>query len=419
MGTNKARRILLSDRYKYPSKLAEPIIAWIFRKSISRGKLRLQFSDETIEIGTGRLICTIAPPSLKRFIWMLLKPDYRLPSHYTYGYWCCEEGKLYDFLNLLTAQTKSPLHWWFRLFNRSPLRDRIIYRLFPLKVKENISIHYNTDPDFMRLILGQHLEYTCAFFDRKGGNLDDAQVRKIHTVIERLQICGSDNVLDMGCGWGQIAEAVSKETGANVTGLNIAPNQISYAQSKKSARTAFVLSDYEAFERTEKFNKIYSIGMLEHIGRGKLDNYFAKIFQFLGKDGRALIHCIVRAKEGSTNSWIDREVFPGAYIPELSEIVKSIDVSCLQLETIFSHDKTNYQRTLTAWTENLYKNWDELQAVLGKRISAADAQLIMRIWEFYLSGSRLAFNDTNGYCYNVQILVKPQKPGSPEHPLLQ
>lgn len=159
MGNNVPARIATPAPYKPPAKVTEPIITWLFRKSIKRGKVTLQFANRTVEVGSGEPICTIAPPSFQRFLWMLLRPDYRLPSHYTYGYWCCEKGKLYEFLELLTALQGSPLHWWFRLWNRSPVRDQFVYRLFPIKVKERIAQHYNTNPDFMRLILGRHLVY--------------------------------------------------------------------------------------------------------------------------------------------------------------------------------------------------------------------------------------------------------------------
>lgn len=402
-------RIATPAPYKPPAKFAEPIIAWLFGKSIKRGRVALQFATGTVEVGSGDRICTIAPPSFRRFLWMMLRPDYRLPSHYTYGYWCCEEGKLYDFLELLTAQNGSPLHWWFRLWNRSPVRDQLIYRLFPIKVKERIAQHYNTNPEFMRLILGKHLEYTCAFFEGPEDSLNDAQSRKINAIIERLSVNDGDTVMDLGCGWGQIAEAVFSKTGARVAGVNITPSQIYHARRHASDGTTFVLNDYEAFRPTERFSKLYSIGMVEHIGWGKLDAYFTKISEFLKDDGAALVHCIVRTQEGSTNSWIDREVFPGAYIPELSEVIKSIDRSPLHIETVYTHERSNYFRTLRAWTENLYTNWDCLVDIIQRDVSERDAQEIMRIWEFYLNGSQLVFNKYTGYCYNVQIVLSCRK----------
>lgn len=412
MGASQIARIPTHKRYRYPSKWAKPFIVWLFRKSIGSGILRLQFADEIIEVGEGQPVCTIAPPTSLRFVWMLLRPDYRLPSQYTNGYWCCEREKLYELLELLTSHKSSALHGWFRRFNKSPIRDHFVYRLFPLKVKEHIAIHYNTSPEFMRLILGETLEYTCAFFE-EGMSLEDAQANKIATVVRRLEIEKGQSVLDMGCGWGQIAEVVSTATGARVTGINITPNQIAYAQSNKSANTEFIHTDYEAYQPQRPFDRIYSIGMLEHIGRGKLGNYFHKISQCLKGDGSALVHCIVRAKEGYTNEWIDREVFPGAYIPALAEIVRAVDASSLKLKAIFAYHKSNYYQTLSAWAANLYAHWDELAGILRRLVSDEDAYEILRIWEFYLCGSRLVFNNAIGYCYNVQILMNHQTPYSP------
>lgn len=405
MGNSKRARIPTPARYRYPSKWSKSFIAWLFRTSITDGVLGLQFADEIVEVGSGPFVCTIAPPSFIRMIWLLFRPDFLMPSHYTKGYWCCENEKLYDFLELLTAQNGSPLHWWFRLFNRSPVRDRLVYWLFPLKVKENIAIHYNTSPKFMKLILGERLEYTCAFFDDEHADLSAAQDQKIGTVIERLGIERHHRVLDLGCGWGQIAEAVSGQTGAHVTGVNLTKNQIAFALHNHSKDVDFVQTEYQAFLPKDSYDRIYSIGMLEHIGRGKLDQYFGKISEMLSVDGKALVHCIVRDQEGSTNSWIDQEVFPGAYIPELSDIIKTIERSDLNLDTVFTHDKSNYFRTLHAWANNFYAKRGELETVLKELVPTEDASTVMRIWEFYLCGSRLVFNDRNGYCYNVQIVL--------------
>jgi cyclopropane-fatty-acyl-phospholipid synthase len=293
------------------------------------------------------------------------------------------------------------------LFARSTIRDQIIYRLFPLKVKESIALHYNTSPEFMKLILGERLEYTCAFFDQDHATLESAQENKIETVIRRLAVTKDQRVLDMGCGWGQIAEAVHRKVGAKVTGINLSKNQIEFARRNRSSTDGlqFVLTDYESFSPSVGFDVIYSIGMLEHVGRGLLDNYFSKIHDLLTRRGRALVHCIVRRRCGSTNSWIDDQVFPGAYIPQLSEVVDSIDRSKLGIEAMFSHDSSNYFRTLQAWTANFHRNEKRLEAILATKVKAADVEAIMKIWEFYLHGSRLVFNPVNGYCHNVQIIL--------------
>jgi cyclopropane-fatty-acyl-phospholipid synthase len=379
----------------------------LFATSVREGTLGLQFKDEIVEVGSGEYVLTIAPPSFLRLVRLMLRPDYRVPDYFTKGYWCCEKGKLYELLELLITQDRSLFYAWFRLFSRHPIRDQVIYRLFPLKVKEEIAGHYNTSPDFMKLILGEHLEYTCAFFDGDHASLEAAQENKINTIVQRLNLTERHHVLDMGCGWGQIAEAIAKRVGTRITGINLSENQVEFAQRNRSSDLLeFILTDYQNFQADRKFDRIYSIGMLEHVGRGLLSSYFKKILELMAPDGRALVHCIVRTQRGSTNSWIDAEVFPGAYIPHLSEIIDEIDRSGLQIEQIFTHDKGNYFRTLLAWTENFHKNERELENILARVAPLKDVETIMRIWEFYLHGSRLVFSKRGGYCYNVQIILR-------------
>lgn len=311
MDLKSLTRISTGTHYKYPCKISKPLLIWFFRKSIKKGALKLQFADEIIEVGSGAPICTIAPPSISRFFLMLLKPDYRLPSYYTKGYWCCEQNKLFDFLKLLIDQENSLFIRWFNLFNRNPIRDHVTYKLFPIIVKRSIANHYNTSPEFMKLILGKHLEYTCAFYDKMDVSLNNAQINKINKVIDRLDINRNDRVLDIGCGWGEIAKSISLKTGANVTGVNLTKNQVDYANSEKIGQTSFILSDYELYHPNERFDKVYSIGMLEHIGHGRIAVFLDHISRLLEPGGKALVHSIVRKTKGSTNSWIDREVFPG------------------------------------------------------------------------------------------------------------
>lgn len=404
------QRIPTCAGYWYPARRTKRLITRIFEASIRKGRVGLQFDDEIVEVGSGQYVCTIAPPTLLRLLALLAKPDYRLPHSFTMGHWCCERGKLYDFLELLTTQERSLLHGWFRLFSANPIRDQIVYKLFPIKVKENIAEHYNTSPEFMKLILGDRLEYTCAFFDEQHATLASAQENKIDLVISRLGLLPQHSVLDLGCGWGQIAEAVVAKVGAQVTGINLSPGQIRYAQEHGSSpQLSFVLTDYESFNPPPHFHRIYSVGMLEHVGRGHLGSYFKKICELLEPEGRALVHCIVRRQHESTNSWIDAEVFPGAYIPQLSEVIEEIECSNLEIVQLFAHDRSNYFRTLLGWSENFYRNQRGLEIILAKHVSPEDTRTILRLWEFYLSGSRLAFNVSDGDCYNVQILLRSFK----------
>ena len=130
MSGNDRRRIPINANYRYPARSTKQLITSLFATSIKKGKLGLQFEDEIVEIGSGTYVCTIAPPTLARLMKLLAKPDYRLPSYFTKGYWCCERGKLYEFLELLTTQERSPLHRWFRFSNANPIRDNVVYNSF-------------------------------------------------------------------------------------------------------------------------------------------------------------------------------------------------------------------------------------------------------------------------------------------------
>ncbi len=278
-----------------PSDRAKRLITRLFASSITRGRIGLQFADEIVEVGSGDYVCTIA----RRLFHDLSRcsssqtTGFRHTSRKASG--AASQGRLYALLELLTTQPRSPLNGWFQLFNANPIRDGIVYKLFPLKVKRNIAEHYNTSPDFMKLILGDKLEYTCAFFDAQHQSLSDAQEHKIDLVIERLGILSEHSVLDLGCGWGQLAESVAAKSDARVTGINLSPRQVAYAREhSSSSRVQFVLTDYEGYQPSHPFDRVYSIGMLEHVGRGLLDSYFKKITDVMTADGLALVHCIVR-----------------------------------------------------------------------------------------------------------------------------
>ena len=359
MADGQVHRITVSDNHKYPSPLSEAILLRIFKASIFKGRIGLQFKGDIKFVGTGEFVCTIAPPSLRRFVLMSFKPDYYMPKFYALGYWSCEEGKLFEFLTVLFDQKGSLLVRLFRSLNKHFFRDNIIYRFLPYKVRENIAVHYNTSTEFMKLILGEKLIYTCAFFEGEG-SLEGAQLNKIQTIAKRLDLSSKDNVLDLGCGWGQIAEEISLGTDCNVTGVNISDQQIDYANSIKSEKTNFIHSDFMEFE-SEPFSKIYSIGMVEHVGKGHLKHYFDKISYLLDGNGTALIHFISRKEEGSTNQWIDEAVFPGSYIPLLSEVIEAIEKSNLEISDIFFHHSENYYRTLQSWERNFRNNREQLE----------------------------------------------------------
>ena len=193
----------------------------------------------------------------------------------------------------------------------------------------------------------------------------------LNKVIERLSLSSSDNVLDLGCGWGQIAEIIANDIGCPITGVNITPGQIQFAESVKSKLTKFINCDYMKFEPETTFDKIYSIGMLEHVGKNKHNEYFTKLKSLVKISGTALIHCIVRKEDGSTNSWIDDVVFPGSYVPKASEVMEAIEKSGLTTLQVYSHKSENYYKTLLCWEQNFRNNYNQLLEIMRRNPKSA------------------------------------------------
>ena len=348
----------------------------------------------------------IEPPNLSRFLRLLLRPDLNVADYYVRGYWNCEKEKLYKFLELLFKNNDTIFWKYFNyLNNNSPVRDSLTYRLFPSLVNRKTAIHYSSNIEFMRVVLGETLLYTCAFYDEDNDTLEKAQLNKIRTVAERLQLGAKDRVLEFGCGWGNAAQIISNHFDCHVTGVNITKAQVDYANRRKSDLTNFVHSSVAAFAPDKKYSKIYSIGMLEHIGVPQYDSFFSKIGTLLDKKGTALIHCIVREKPGKTNAWIDQMIFPGGYIPRVSEIVNSVESNGLSIDAIHIHKKSNYFKTLNAWRKNFYSNETYLRSLFSDDLAVEEIEKLMRMWDFYLTVSQLCFSPKYGEYQNVQIIL--------------
>ena len=256
-----------TSRYVPPGFAAQQIIRSIFEQNIDKGCLTLRFKDGDISIGEGDPTCTIEPPSLPRFIRLLVRPDLNVADHYVRGFWNCERAHLYDLLELLFENHDSLLWRYFNYLNdRNSLRDSLIYRLFPNLINRKTAIHYSSNIDFMKVVLGETLLYTCAFFEDEADSLECAQLNKVLKVAQRLELDTSDNVLELGCGWGNAAQIISKKYLCRVTGVNLTKHQIDYAREYASDLTKFIHSSVSSYTPEKLFSKIYSIGMLEHIG---------------------------------------------------------------------------------------------------------------------------------------------------------
>jgi cyclopropane-fatty-acyl-phospholipid synthase len=348
----------------------------------------------------------------------LIKPDLMIGQTYVDGRWSVEPERLFKFLNFLRSQEHSALQSWFLISNRFHFfRDAVKQRFFPIRSTRAVVEHYNTDPVFMSLILGPSLSYTCAFFDEVHVSLDDAQSNKLDLIARRLDLSANHRLLELGVGWGYAAFPFAERLGCSVTGITISQAQVDFCDQKRRRssakdRLSFLCTDYAKFSPVMPFDRVLSIGMLEHVGKYQYTSFFDKLSEFLNKDGLGLIHSMVDETETSPDAWIDRNIFPGGYIPTMPEVIEGIDRSKCELIQVFIHEKRNYFKTLDMWKGNLFRLRSQCASRLKEiGVSESDANKIIRIWEYFLSSSQLAFSPKLGRCKVAQFLVRKRTDG--------
>ncbi|MBI2707655.1 MAG: class I SAM-dependent methyltransferase [Proteobacteria bacterium] len=390
------------------------IEAWILRRIFNA----LFSSDRDQIVFTGdsekdKTAIFLKLPNLYRAGQILFKPDIMLGQSYVNGYWAVQPERLYDFLYLIRSQESSRLQKWFLISNRFHIvRDALKQRVFPIRSTRAVVEHYNTDPEFISLILGPSLCYTCAFFENEANSLEDAQKNKLKLISARLSIREGHSVLDLGTGWGYAAFPLAEMYSCDVTGITISDAQVAFCNHRKQKspaiqRLQFINADFAKYEPTFKFDRVISIGMLEHVGKYQYKLFFDKIANFMNRDGIALVHSMIDECETSTDAWIDKNIFPGGYIPTISEVVSGIEQSNCQLISLFSHDKSNYFATLERWKNNLFSNRIQCETALKRRgISNSDVTKIIRIWEYFLSSSQVAFSHKYGQIRVAHFVVK-------------
>ena len=342
------------------------------------------------------------PPVAVRFMTaaaqfaVLLDPELKLGETYMDGTLVVEQGSIADVLGVLLRQERVPILAWVPRIVRYLFRR--LQQFNPRsRARNNVAHHYDLDGRLYSLFLDGDQQYSCAYFESADQSLDDAQLAKKRHLAAKLCVETGNAVLDIGCGWGGLALYLAEIAGAQVTGITLSKEQYQRAQNRalerRTPEATFRLVDYR--DVGGRFDRIVSVGMFEHVGVGFYDTFFNKCAALLADDGVAVVHSIGRSGRPSiTNPWIAKYIFPGGYIPALSEVLPAIeraklivtDVEILQL---------HYAETLKAWRERFLAYRDEAVRIYDQRF--------VRMWEFYLACSEMAFREADMVVFQVQM----------------
>ena len=264
--------------------------------------------------------------------------------------------------------------------------------------KSNVAHHYDISNDLYRRFLDADMQYSCAYYARPGMTLEEAQAAKKAHIAAKLRLEPGLKVLDIGCGWGGMALELAGRYGVEVLGVTLSEEQLALAQERANAagladRARFQLIDYRDLEG--QFDRIVSVGMFEHVGVPNYRDYFAKIRDLLAPDGVALVHTIGRRSPPAlTNAWIRKNIFPGGYIPSLSETSAAIEQTGLWITDI-EFLRLHYAETLKAWRERFRAEWQAVAQMYDERFC--------RMWEYYMASSELGFRELGDMNMQIQL----------------
>ena len=383
----------------------ERLLGHLLGRFVRRGNLRITTArGRTFTVGDGG-----GRPLAVRFtsraaeLAILLDPELRLGEAYMDGGFVVEQGSIAEVLALLIGQQVdgSPPRW-----ARPQWALRYLYRRLQQfnrrsRSRRNVAHHYDLDGRLYSLFLDADRQYSCGYFETPDQSLDDAQVaKKRHLAAKMIMGAheGPRRVLDIGCGWGGLALYLAEICGAKVTGVTLSQEQLALAKVRADERglahsVEFRLQDYR--DVTERFDRIVSVGMFEHVGVGYYDAFFRKCAGLLADDGVMLLHSIGRSEGPNvTNPWIAKYIFPGGYIPALSEVLPAIERAGL-LVTDIEILRLHYAETLKNWRDRFLAHRDDVLRLYDQRF--------LRMWEFYLAASEMTFREQGMMVMQFQL----------------
>lgn len=378
----------------------------VLHRAIRSGRLHLTLADGTAHqfgpnLGNAVQV-TLSDPDLPRKI--LLNPELAIGEAYMDATLTIGADDLSGFTALLIQSAMrgdlpAPMQW----VRRARKGWKSTAQFNPLaKARENVAHHYEMSEEFYRQFLDRDMQYTCAYYREPGMTLEAAQTAKMDHIAAKLLIEPGMSVLDIGSGWGGLAIRLAQTHGAKVTGITLSQTQLETARARAkhlglSAQVEFRLQDYR--EVPDRFDRVVSVGMLEHVGQPQYDTYFAKLDDCLSPRGVALIHFIGRSSGPyALSPWFQKYIFPGGYAPAFSEVMPSIEKSGLvmaDLEVWRGH----YEQTLFHWRERFEANLPQIHEMFDARF--------VRMWRYYLVSAEMSFRGMHQVLFQAQLAKGP------------
>ena len=375
----------------------------IFRSAVRDGRLTLVGTDGKVAEFGGQgpgpeVRIRLTDPSLDWKIF--LNPELKAAEAVMNGQLVVEEGTIHDFIELFFVNKRqfdlnpSQIFWngLSRKFRRFMQHNTL------LNARKNVEHHYDLGNDFYRLWLGGDMQYSCGYYEAGTETLDEAQTAKKRHIAAKLALAPGQTVLDIGCGWGGMALYLAAVADVKVVGVTLAEEQLKVAQARAahlglSDRVEFRLQDYRNV--TETFDRVVSVGMLEHVGVSHLTEYYLNVRDRLAPDGVALVHSVSsKAPPGITGPFLRKYIFPGGYSPSLSEAFLAVERSGLwTLDTEIW--RGHYARTLAAWRERFEAERETVVAMYDERFA--------KMWEIYLSACECAFSHGASCNFQMQL----------------
>ena len=331
---------------------------------------------------------------------VLLDPEMKFGEAYMDGSVVVEQGSIADVLSVILRQQRDgrpPLFARPQWFIRYLYRRLLQFNPRP-RARRNVAHHYDLDCQLYSLFLDADRQYSCGYFETPDTTLDDAQLAKKRHLAAKLLLGRSNRVLDIGSGWGGLGLYLAEMTGADVTGITLSSEQLQAANARAAEKNLtgsarFLLNDYR--DIAGPFDRIVSVGMFEHVGIDFYETFFRRCAELLSDDGVMVLHSIGRSTGPDvTSPWITKYIFPGGYIPALSEVVPAIEKAGLlvcDIEILRLH----YADTLKAWRDRFMARREEAVRLYDERFA--------RMWEFYLAASEMSFRKQNLMNFQIQL----------------